>query len=278
MKNKTKNALIVIDGQKDFCAPGGALYVPGAEEDMLRLSTWIKTNAAELDDIFVSLDSHQPMHIAHPSFWQDANGKMVSPFTLITYQDIMDGKYTPRYYRTKCIEYVKSLEDQGKFKLFIWPPHCLVGSSGHSLDDNLFSAIKEWAMEGRVYSTIVKGTNLLSEHYGIFMAEVQNEDPGTQLNQKVLDLFEKYETIYLAGEAKSHCVATSLDQILNFAPNLAKKLVILDNCMSNVPGSPAPGLPSFGDLAQPIYDRAKTSGVRFEQSTNVNLTKQPVHA
>ena len=30
--------LLVVDGQFDFCDPAGALYVPGADEDMKRLS------------------------------------------------------------------------------------------------------------------------------------------------------------------------------------------------------------------------------------------------
>jgi len=34
--------LLIIDPQVDFCDPSGALYVPGAEKDMERLSEMVK--------------------------------------------------------------------------------------------------------------------------------------------------------------------------------------------------------------------------------------------
>lgn len=49
------------------------------------------------------------------------------------------------------------------------------------------------------------------------------------------------------------------------APNLAKKFVILEDTMSNVPGGPM-GIDdptTFEMIAQPIYDEAAAIGVRF---------------
>ena len=75
---------------------------------------------------------------------------------------------------------------------------------------------------------------------------------------KSLDLFD---VIYIAGQAESHCVANSLKQIMELAPNIAKKFVVLEDTMSPVPG--------FEDLANPIYEKAREMGVKFE-TTLVN--------
>ena len=45
-----------------------------------------------------------------------------------------------------AIEYTKRLEEKGKFKLCIWPEHCLVGKSGHCMVDPIMKAIDDWSM------------------------------------------------------------------------------------------------------------------------------------
>ena len=85
-----KVTLLIIDPEKDFCCPTadlsnpnrtyydgtkytetyeGALYVGGAENDMMRLSKMIVNNSPKIDDIQVTLDSHRHLHIAHPIWW-----------------------------------------------------------------------------------------------------------------------------------------------------------------------------------------------------------------
>ena len=64
--------LLIIDPQVDFCDPNrGALYVPGAEQDMKRLAKMIGRLRDKLADVHVTLDSHHFIHIAHPIFWRD---------------------------------------------------------------------------------------------------------------------------------------------------------------------------------------------------------------
>jgi nicotinamidase-related amidase len=61
----------------------------------------------------------------------------------------------------------------------------------------------------------------------------------------------------------SHCVANTLKQAMEYTPELAKKFIILTDCMSNVTG--------FEHIADKIYDDAKNLGIRFDVSTNINL-------
>jgi len=259
-----KNALLIIDAQYDFCHPNGALYVPGAEKDMERLKKIIIDNANKIDHICVTLDSHPVNDISHPSFWQDKNGNFPAPFTQITHADIQNGKWTPRFYPEKAIQYLADLEKQGQFLHVIWPEHCLIGSKGASLDDNIMDALKTWTHKGKYYQAVTKGTFPLTEHFGIFLAQVPIADrPETQLNQSLIKTLENYQNVFVAGEAKSHCVATSIKQALDYAPGLADKMVIIEDCMSDVP--------NLGHLGQPIYDEAKKRNIRFVNSQNLTL-------
>jgi len=258
------NAFLIIDAQYDFCHPNGALFVPGAEQDMKRLKDLIMTQADKIDHICVTLDSHPVNDISHPSFWQDKDGNFPAPFTQITYQDAKSGKWTPRFFPEKSLKYLEDLEKQGQFPHLIWPEHCLIGSKGASLDDQMMDALKEWTHKGKYYQAVTKGTYPLTEHFGIFMAQIPVSDrPETQLNQSLIKTLESYQNVYIAGEAKSHCVATSIKQALDYAPNLAHKMVIIEDCMSDVP--------NLGHLGDPIYQEARNKGIRFTKSADIKL-------
>lgn len=257
---RKKNAILIIDAQYDFCNPSGALYVSGAADDMKKLSDFITRNQSEIDHICVTLDSHPVNDISHPSFWQDKDGNFPQPFTQITLNEVNAGKWTPRFYPQEAIQYLTELEAQGQFPHFIWTEHCLTGSKGASLDDNLLEALRKWTRDGKSYQAVTKGTNPLTEHFGIFMAQIPLPNaPETHLNQTLLDSLNEYENVYLAGEAKSHCVATSLRQAMDYAPILASKIIVLDDCMSDVTG--------MGYLGEPIYEAAKKRGIRFAKSS-----------
>ncbi len=89
--------LMIIDPQCDFHS-GGSLAVPGADEDAIRLAAWIDKHSARIDHIVVTLDTHHKLHIAHASFWRAGHDAEIRPesFTLISAEDIMNGKWLPR--------------------------------------------------------------------------------------------------------------------------------------------------------------------------------------
>ncbi len=85
---RSTHAFLIIDAQFDFCSPEGALFVPGAGEDMHRLRTLIEANIPAIDYICVTLDTHPVNDISHPSFWTDKEGRFPRPFTQITFSEI----------------------------------------------------------------------------------------------------------------------------------------------------------------------------------------------
>ena len=257
--------LFVIDPQNDFCNPNGNLYVAGADKDMSRLAAMIKKNSRFIEDIYVTLDSHHLVHIAHPIFWVDSNGNHPAPFTMISVEDVEKGTwrtFNPAYQK-RGLEYVKTLKANNKYVLVIWPPHCLIGSNGHSVVPELFDALTEWEKQFAMVNYITKGSNLFTEHYSAVKADViDTTDTTTMLNDKLIDLLKKVDKdseILIAGEARSHCVANTLrDVVAEFSPEEAKKFVILEDCMSDVTG--------FEKNGQDFISEMKAKGVKVSTS------------
>lgn len=259
----TKNLLLIIDMQNDFCIPQGALYVPGAENDVTRLCHFIEKNNTVINEIVLTQDNHHIIDISHPSFWEDQNGKNPIPYTVITPEDINQKKWTPKYFADNATEYISKLTNQGEFAHVIWPEHCIIGSEGAALHIEIMKAISSWARKGRFFNVIQKGLNPLTEHFGAIRANIPiNEDAQTQPSEFLIERLIAAENIIIAGEAKSHCVANTVKQILE-VDNIKGQLIILEDAMSNVTG--------FEDLSVPIYEQAMKAGAVFTTTEELKL-------
>ena len=236
--------LLIIDPQNDFCDPKGSLHVPGADTDMVRLSQMILGGKEKLDHLRVTLDSHHLIHIAHPIWWIDKEGKHPNPYTQIQLSDVTANGTQPLWRATnphlhkQSIEYIEQLAKNARYPLFIWPPHCLIGSWGHSIYPQLFNSLKEWEDQFRIVDMVVKGSNITTEHYSAVKADVEDpEDPSTLINTEFIEQLEKADLIGIAGEALSHCVANTVRDIAKeFGDNQVKKFVLLEDATSSVPG------------------------------------------
>ncbi|GAB3565306.1 hypothetical protein GCM10027578_12400 [Spirosoma luteolum] len=250
-------AFLIIDTQFDFCHPDGALFVPGAEHDVTRMANLIRQHTDQIDHLVVTLDTHHVLDIAHPLFWSDSAGRHPAPFTPISAADVDAGRWIPRFAAQKARQYVQALEADGQFQHLIWPEHCLIGSRGAALHDTLLDALRHWTTaRDRDYVAVQKGQYPLTEHFGIFRAQVPDPTvPETQLNTALIADLDRFDRICLMGEAKSHCVANSLRQLLDYAPALVPKLTLVTDCTSDVTG--------LGYLADSIYAEARHRNVRL---------------
>lgn len=236
--------LLVIDPQNDFCDPKGALYVPGAADDMGRLAAMVLRLKSRIADIHVTVDSHRLFDIAHPLYWKDSAGKPPAPFTIITAADVADGRWSttiPSLQR-RALEYVRALEHGGRYPLCIWPPHCLIGSWGHQIVPGVLGALHEWEKTLAMVDFVTKGSNPHTEHYSGVKAEVPDpRDPSTQLNTALVDTLLNADLVAIAGEAGSHCLANTVRDIASEFKDdaLLQKLVLLTDATSPVP-LPAP--------------------------------------
>jgi nicotinamidase-related amidase len=274
---KTKIALLIIDPQVDFArpavgnpkdtnyTPAGALYIPGAEKDIERLATMIERNIEAIDDITITLDSHQPTHVAHGVFWVDRHGKNPDPFTQITVADVegTDPKWRAAVpaLKKRAIDYVKALEKGGRYVLTIWPPHCLIGTPGHCIMPRLNEALRRWQDRLRLVNFVTKGSNALTEHYSLVKADVVDPlDPGTQLNARLIEALQEADELLIAGEALSHCVANSVRDIAaEFGDDQIKKLTLLTDATTSVPGFEKMGDDFVAEMVKKGMKLAKTT-------------------
>lgn len=273
--------LLIIDSQNDFCdlpdtycpadpAVGGArlrpsLPVPGAHADMQRVAALIDRAGAGLDAISVTLDSHQHVDIAHPTFWQQQDGTAVAPFTIITAAAVRAGHYVPRAaaHAARVLAYLEALEQAGRYAHMVWPVHCEIGSWGHNVHGDLRRAYNRWEeAHGRSVRRLTKGENPWTEHYSAIMAEVPDpDDPATGFNHGFVDHLNQTDRIYIAGEAGSHCVKATTEHIVQGFGGDGHKLILLTDCMSPVTG--------FEAQYQAFLQAMRGCGVRLATSTTV---------
>jgi len=253
---RSSTQLLIIDPQNDFCdlpaswcpvdpvsgeriAP--ALPVAGAHADMGRLAAFIRGAAAVLDEITVTLDSHSRLHIAHPTFWRTGEGGPVVPFTQITARQVLAGAFRPRDPSAdeRALAYLDALEARGRYTLMVWPVHCEIGTWGHGVHADVRAAYNAWEVDRlKVVRKVNKGSNLWTEHYSALQAEVPDAaDPHTRLNQALLAALDTADRLIIAGEAGSHCVKATTEDIADNLPGgRLQRLVLLTDCMSAVTG------------------------------------------
>jgi len=260
--------LLIIDPQNDFMdLPEAALPVPGALADMARLAGFIDRMAGQIDAIIVTLDSHAGIGIERTTFWVDGEGKPVAPFTAITAADMQAGRYQPRdTQRSAEVQaYLEALEASGERTLIAWPVHCVLGTWGHNITSTLADSIARWELaRGRACEKVVKGLNPMTEQYSAFRADVPRaDDPRTQLNTALLQRLGEGDTLLLvAGEAASHCVAASgQDMLAQWGPERLRNTVFLTDCMSPVTG--------FEAAAEAFLQQLRSAGVRCQRTAEL---------
>ncbi len=253
--------LLLIDPQNDFCdIEGAALPVPGADADMRRLAGWMHTVRAAVSDIVVTLDSHPSVAIERTTFWKQRDGSPVPPFTEITEQAVREGRYLPRNdaLQADVLGYLRALEAGGRYRLMVWPVHCVVGTWGHNIHVAVAAEIAAWEEQAqRGALKVLKGLNPLTEQYSAVRAEVPREDdPLTRSNAPLIARTRPSQgLLVVAGEAASHCVAATMADLFEvMTPAERSRIVILRDCMSPVPG--------FEPQAERFFTQAIAQGAR----------------
>lgn len=259
-------SLVIIDPQNDFHPPDGALGVPGAVEDTERIIWFLQRHAMDIDRVVVTLDTHHKMHIAHAGFRTNKHGKSPEPFTIIEAKDITAGTWRARQPDMEAwsLEYAQKLEAGGRFKVCIWPEHCLLGTPGHAVYQPLADALNAWAATRmRSVTWVLKGQNNRTEMYSALKAEVElPDDPATQLNTRLVYELQSSRKLVCCGQAKSHCVNYTVRDLVDVWPadRVGDIVVLTDGC-SSVPGFEKAGCAFEEDMIK--------AGVCFQKAADV---------
>ena len=293
--DRVRLCLLAIDVQNTFCLPDFELFVAGrsgrgAVEDNVRLCRFIYRNLGVLTAITPTLDTHTAMQIFHPVFWVNAAGEHPAPFTVITAEEVeknawrvnpamagaigqpeageQDGAVLEKHVR----HYVHRLTEGGKYPLIVWPYHSMLGGIGHALVAAVEEAVFFHCQARRSQTSFeIKGVNPLTENYSVLRPEVLDTYDGQPIARKNTALIQKllaFDAVIIAGQAKSHCVAWTIDdllaEILPADPRLFQKLYLLEDCTSPV----VSGGVDYTDLADAAFRRAAEAGVHVVRSTD----------
>lgn len=261
--------LLLVDPQVDFIHPDGALSVPGAVDDTRRTIAWVYRHAAQITAIGASLDSHLPTQIFFATWWRDPAGQHPTPFTAISAADVEAGRWLPLYEPAWSREYVHALEASAKKLLMIWPYHTLIGTPGHAITPALYEAIAYHSAARRAQPHFVpKGSLPRTEHYSLLEPEVKVPDhPQGGLNTAFLETLATYDLVYVAGQAKSHCVLETLASVMRAYQDRPAEIArwrVLTDCMSSV-AHPAI---DFDALAEARLAEYAAQGLRLVKSTD----------
>jgi nicotinamidase-related amidase len=285
-----KTALLLVDVQNSFCIPGFELYVGGASgraavEDNQRVCGFIYRNLHRITRIFPTMDTHQAAQVFHGIFLINEKGKHPAPYTLITQAEIESGTWRfnteladglgidPAYGQSYLRHYAESLKQGGKYDLTVWPYHAMLGGIGHALVSSVeeavfFHSVARFSQPGFQ----VKGDNPLTENYSVLRPEVLDGPDGAPVAKKntgFIDILMGYDAVVVAGQAKSHCVAWTIDDLLAeiSGPDkgLAEKIYLLEDCTSPVV---IPGVMDYTQQADEAFARFADAGMRLVRSTD----------
>jgi nicotinamidase-related amidase len=284
--------LLAVDVQNTFCIPDFELFVggrsgTGAVDDNRRLCAFVYRNLGAITQVVPSLDTHRAMQIFHPVWLLDADGNHPEPYTLVSAEDVESNRWRVNpavceslgldrgYAERQLAHYTRTLAEGGKYQLTVWPYHALLGGIGHAV----VSAVEEaFFFHGLARETEpsfqVKGEQTLTEHYSILGPEVTSGPDGEELGRRNAALIEellRYDAVVVAGQAKSHCVAWTIDDLLADESGLAARVYLLEDCTSSVV---VPGAVDYTDEANAAFERFAAAGMHVVRSTDP-LTEWP---
>ncbi|MDA8104263.1 MAG: hypothetical protein M0Z71_02690 [Nitrospiraceae bacterium] len=282
--------LVAVDVQNTFCIPGYDLYVAGrsgtgAVDDSRRLCEFIYRNLGAITQICPTMDSHNAMQIFHPIFLVNEKGEHPAPFTMISEEDVINGvwRFNPdlcfnfrvdeEYGQRLLLHYTKQLREGGKYDLTIWPYHGMLGGIGHALVASVEEAIFFHCMARYSQPDFhVKGDRPFTEHYSVLGPEVREGPKGEELGLKSEKFYRKlldFDAVLIAGQAKSHCVAWTiadlLEDILARDRKLAEKVYLLEDCTSPVVVT---GVMDYTDVAEAAFRRFADAGMHVVRSVD----------
>jgi nicotinamidase-related amidase len=286
--DERRTCLLVVDAQNTFCTPGFELFVAGrsgtgALDDSRRLCTFLYRNLPVITETVVTLDTHQAFQLFHAPLLVDAVGSHPDPYTLVTADDVAAGRYRvdpeaaeilgydPEQADEHLRAYVEALARGGKYDLTIWPFHAMLGGIGHALVSAVEEALFFHAIARRAQTRFeIKGRSPLTEHYSVLGPEVLEGARGEPLgerNRALVNHLLGFDAVLVAGQAKSHCVAWTIADLLADAPEIAPRIYLLEDCSSPVV---VPSVVDYTDDA----DRAFASFA--EAGANVVRSAEPL--
>jgi nicotinamidase-related amidase len=289
--DRRRVGLLLVDVQNTFCLPEFELFVAGrsgrgAVDDSGRIASFVYRNLSAITQVVATLDTHSPLQIFHPVFWIDERGEHPPPHTIVTAEDVERGRWKvdpaisaavaprggfdlERYAR----HYARALAEGGKYPLAVWPYHAMLGGIGHALVSLVEEAVFFHSVARSAPARFeIKGNHPLTEHYSVLRPEVTDDHEGRPLaeeNRRLIEALLQLDAVVVAGQAKSHCVAWTMEDLLSEIgrrdPVRAGRVYLLEDCTSPVV---VPDVVDFTERADAAFRRFAAAGMHVVRSTD----------
>ncbi len=180
-------------------------------------------------------------------------------------------------YTREYVNAVNATSDKDGLKAILWFNHCLENTPGHNIHEKLKTKLDDLKQNGKVVKYHIKGQNQLAEMYSIFGAKVplssvnlsnlaekqyngsatydhrpggydtyeeaiKHKNLNVELNTELMDaLLGENNKVYVCGEARTHCVKSSLNHLLKYANQKGGKdtnIYFISDASSPIPGVP----------------------------------------
>lgn len=191
-----KFALVIVDLQKDFLPPNGALAVSEAESIIPGICELVNINKYKWSTIIATQDWHPP---DHTSFASQHN---VPPLTELTFEHPLGEK-------EEATGEVKTL------KQTVWPDHCIQGTQGSELDTQFSEAFDK--IDVTIPKHIIhKGYLKDREYYSCFKDSWKLDHTEMEHTLKSHNITD----VVFVGLAYDFCVMNSAIDCVNLDLNL----------------------------------------------------------
>ena len=118
--------------------------------------------------------------------------------------------------------YARRLAEGGKYPLVVWPYHSMVGGIGHAMVSAVEEAVFFHSIARQSPTRVeIKGRNPLTENYSVLRPEVTEDasgNPVASANRELVEHLLSFDRVIVAGEAQSHCVAWTVEDLLRGDP------------------------------------------------------------
>lgn len=233
MKKGVAHAAMFTDLQEDFrdkdfgCS---RLPVSGTNEVVLRMAARLINGTVEdyFTGVVYSLDGHPSQHISFDTYWVDQHGEPLDlskhgGAAILTLADepkavfkVMafgaKGPYDVGYYQARfdtkdSVAYWKHLQATDQGPIWVFVPHCQLGTDGVNLHPLLAEAIAFFAGARAAQPMIIgKGHISGTDWFGPLCPCRPNPNhPQGGFQTEIVDFFKLFDTVEFSGVAEDFC-------------------------------------------------------------------------
>lgn len=281
MAEDAGHALVITDLQEDF-RDGGRLPVKGTNDVVLRTCCRLLNGVVSdfYAGIIFSLDGHPMRHISFDYTWRDENGHPLDlsyhgRAAMLTLVDeaqgifkaeaFRDGKiYTVGFYRScfdkdNVVAYWKYLQGTRQGPLWVFVPHCVIGTDGVDLHPLLAETIAFASGARGIQPTVIhKGHIAGTDWFGpLEPCRPTSELPNGGLQVNVIEQMKWYATVEFVGVAEDFCDFAMKKQTIEHidGAQYVKRLRFITD-------GTAPIVPNAGHVSE-LNKKALELGVKF---------------